>query len=104
VRRALPPRSRSWSFKVTAQEAARFNAGIFRLRRPRVDKKSITRSLARGAGVLRARGTVKAYHTPRVKFPGRPLKRGWYVYGVRIAAETNARRTVTSVGRPFRVG
>ena len=33
----------------------------------------------------------------------RLLKRGWYVYGVRLTAETNASRTMTSIGRPFRV-
>jgi len=104
ISRALPSKNRSWAFKVTAQEAARFTAGIFRVQRPlRVDKKGITRSLARGAGALRTRGTVNAYRTPRVRFPGRLLKRGWYVYGVRLTAETNASRTMTSIGRPFRV-
>lgn len=104
VGRTLPSKSRSWAFKVTVQETARFNAGIFRVQGPRVNRGGITRSLARGAGVLRTRGTVNAYRTLRVKFPGRLLKRGWYVYGARVAAETNARRTATLIGRPFRVG
>jgi hypothetical protein len=105
VRGTLPSKNRSWAFKVTTQETARFTAGIFRLRAPnRVDRKGITRSLARSGGVLRARGRVTAYRTVRVKFPSRPLKPGWYVYGVQLAAETNTRRTVTSIGRPFRVG
>jgi hypothetical protein len=105
TRRSLPAKQRAWSFKVRAQETARFRAGIFRLRRPsRVDRRGITRSLARSGGVLRAAGTAKAYWTPRVKFRSRTLKPGWYVYGVRLAAEVNARRTTTFVGRPFRVG
>jgi hypothetical protein len=70
----------------------------------RIDRKGITRSLARSGGVLRAAGTAKAYWTPRVKFRSRTLAPGWYVYGVRLAAEMNAKRTTTFISRPFRVG
>ena len=104
-RRVLPAKQRSWAFKVRAQETARFRAGIFRVKTPaRVDRKGIARSLARSGGVLRAAGTAKAYWTPLVKFRGRTLKPGWYVFGVRLAAEVNAKRTATFVSRPFRVG
>ena len=102
--RLAPAKQRSWSFKVRAEETALFRAGIFRLKAPsRVDRRSITRSLAGRAGVLRATGSAKAYWTPLVKFRSRPLAAGWYVYGVRLAAEMNAKRTTTLVSRPFRV-
>ena len=104
VRGSLPRSNRAWRFRVTAQESARINAGLFRLRRPaRVDRRAITRSLTRGAGLLRAGGVAKAYRKPYVKLPARSLQSGWYVYGVRLTAETNARRAATFVGRPFRV-
>ena len=101
VRRPFPAKHRSWSFTIGAQEAATYTAGIFRLQRPtRVDRSGITRSLARRQGVLRARGTAKAYLKPRVKFAGRALKPGWYVYGVRLTAETNARARRRSSDAP----
>jgi hypothetical protein len=103
--RLVPASRRSWSFKVRAGEGAVFRAGIFRVKAPsRVDRKGIARSLTRGRGVLRAAGAAKAYWTPKVKFRSRTLTAGWYVYGVRIAAETNPKRTSTFVSRPFRVG
>jgi hypothetical protein len=103
--RVVPANRRSWAFKVRADEGALFRAGIFRLKRPsRLDRKGIARSLSRAGGVLRARGTAKAYWTTGVKFRSRTLKAGWYVYGVRVAAEMNAKRTATFVSRPFRVG
>jgi len=103
--RLLPGSRRSWAFKIRAEESARFRAGIFRLKAAsRVDRKSIARSLARSGGVLRTAGTAKAYWTPGVTFRSRTLAPGWYVYGVRLAAEMNAKRTMTFVSRPFRVG
>jgi hypothetical protein len=103
--RFLPVKHRYFAFNATAQENALFRAGIFRVGGPnRVDRKSITRSLTRGGGLRRANGLINAYWTPLIKFPGRPLPRGWYVYGVRLAAEMNPNRTATFVGRPFRVG
>jgi hypothetical protein len=103
--RLVPANRRSWAFKVRADEGALFRAGILRLKRPsRVDRKGIARSLARTGGVLRATGKAKAYWTTGVKFRSRALRSGWYVYGVRVAAEMNAKRTATFVSRPFRVG
>jgi hypothetical protein len=102
--RRVPAKQRAWSLKIRADETARFRAGIFRLKTSRVDRKAITRSLARSGGALRATGTAKAYWTTRARFRSRALKPGWYVYGVRLTAETSAKRTTTFVGRPFRVG
>jgi hypothetical protein len=102
--RVVPASRRSWSFKVRAAEGSLFRAGIFRVKAPtRVDRKGIVRALARGRGVLRTTGATRAYWTPQVKFRGRPLAPGWYVYAVRLTAETSAKRTSTFVSRPFRV-
>jgi len=98
----VPANRRSWVFKVRADEGARFRAGIFRVKGPsKVDRKGIARSLTRSGGVLRATGAAKAHRTPQVKFRNRKLAAGWYVYGVRLSAETNAKRASTFVSRPF---
>ncbi|MFL5931232.1 MAG: hypothetical protein ACJ75P_08245 [Gaiellaceae bacterium] len=100
----VPANRRSWVFKVRADEGARFRAGIFGVKGPsKVDRKGIARSLTRSGGVLRAAGAAKAHRTPRVKFRSRKLAPGWYVYGVRLAAETNAKRASTFVSKPFRI-
>jgi hypothetical protein len=103
-RRPLPATSRSWSFAVKAEESARFRAGVFRLKSARVDRRALTRALARNRGVLRATGSAKAYATQRVRFARRPLAAGWYTYGVRLAAVMNPARASTFFSRPFRVG
>ena len=103
--RFLPVKHRYWAFNATAEENAHFRAGIFRVKGPRgAGRSAIARALARSGGVLRTRGMVNAYWTPLVKFPGRTLPRGWYVFGVRLAAQMNEQRTATFVSRPFRVG
>lgn len=100
----VPANRRSWVFRVRADESARFRAGIFRVTGPsKVDRKGIARYLARSGGVLRATGAAKAHWTPQVKFRSRKLAPGWYVYGVRLAAETNAKRASTFVSKPFRI-
>jgi hypothetical protein len=100
--RLLPAGRRSFSFRIRADEGARFRAGIFRVPR-RLHRRGIARSLARAGGVLRAGGSAAAYRTKLVRLSGRALKPGSYVFGVRIEAETNPKRTATLVSRPFRV-
>ena len=101
--RFRPAKNRYWAFNATATENARFQAGIFRAG---TSRKAIARQLtrARGGGLLRRSGQVNAYWTPRIKFPGRTLPRGKYVFGLRLAAKMNPSRTATFVSRPFRVG
>jgi hypothetical protein len=99
--RFKPAKNRYWAFSVTAEEHAGFQAGIFRAG---TSRKAIAKQLARGSGLLRQRGMVKAYWTPRIKFPTRTLPRGRYVYGLRLAAQMNPSRTATFVSGPFRVG
>jgi hypothetical protein len=100
----LPAASRSWSLGIRADESARYQAGIFRLNGPRLDRSVVTRALTRNRGALRAVGSAKAYTTRRVRFGRRTLTPGWYAYGARLSAAMNPQRTTTFFGRPFRVG
>jgi hypothetical protein len=95
--RFLPVKHRYWAFNATAEESARFQAGVFRAG----PRRAIARQLARGGGLLRQSGLLNAYWTPLIKFPGRPLPRGRYVFAVRLAAEMNPDRTATFVGKRF---
>ncbi|HYZ79195.1 MAG TPA: hypothetical protein VE596_17650 [Gaiellaceae bacterium] len=98
-------------FGITAKEAARFRAGIFRVRGGRGvvegDRSWIGDALASNAPrpglVSRSSGSVRAYSTRDVTFRPRSLAPGWYVYAVRLAASMNPARTSVLVGSPFRV-
>jgi hypothetical protein len=46
---------------------------------------------------------VKAYRTPRLLVPRRPLRGGRYVTAVRVAAAPNPRRTAVLVSAPYSV-
>jgi hypothetical protein len=99
--RFKPAKNRYWPLNATAEENARFQAGIFRAG---TSRKAIAKHLAHGSGLLRRKGMVNAYWTPLIKLPGRTLPRGRYVYGLRLAAQMNPSRTATFVSRPFGVG
>jgi hypothetical protein len=103
--RVVPAKQRMFSFKLRAEEGARFRGGIFRVGgAARIDRRGVARSLARSGGVLRAAGGARAYRSATVRLRGRSsLAPGWYVYAVRIAAETNAKRSTTVLSRAFRV-
>jgi len=98
-------------FGVTAKEAARFRAGIFRVRGGRGvaegDQSWIGAALASNAPrpglVSRSGGSVRAYWPRDVTFRPRSLAPGWYVYAVRLAASMNPARTSLLVGSPFRL-
>ncbi|HEX6701567.1 MAG TPA: hypothetical protein VF101_12640, partial [Gaiellaceae bacterium] len=98
-----------FGFRVTAAEAAGFRAGVFRAGRrglAETDRSAIAAALAGGSGaglVVRASGGVRAYWQNDVQFAGATLTPGRYFYAVRLAAETNPRRTTLLVGTPFRV-
>ena len=64
----------------------------------------MAKQLTRGGGLLRTSGLLNAYWTPLVKFPGRTLPRGKYVFGLRLAAEMNPQRTALFKSAPFSVG
>jgi hypothetical protein len=99
--RFQPAKNRYWAFNATAEENTRFQAGVFRAS---TSRKAMAKQLARGGGLLRTSGLLNAYWTPLVKFPGRTLPRGRYVFGLRLAAEMNPWRTATFMSAPFRVG
>jgi hypothetical protein len=91
-----------WAFNPTADEEASFRAGIFRAP---TSRGRISRALAGGrGGVLSASGLVNAHWTPLVKFPGKKLRRGLYVYAIELRATMNPARKSLFVSRPFRVG
>jgi hypothetical protein len=91
-----------WAFNATADEEASYRAGIFRAS---TSKRGIARALAGGRGaVLSDTGRVNAHWTPLIKFPGKKLKRGSYVYAIELRATMNPARKTTFVSRPFRVG
>ena len=100
-----------FAFGVTAKEAARFRAGIFRVRGGRGvaegDQSWIGAALASNAPrpglVSRSGGSVRAYWPRDVTFRPRSLAPGWYVYAVRLAASMNPARTSLLVGSPFRL-
>jgi hypothetical protein len=91
-----------WAFNATADEEAFFRAGIFRAS---TSKRAIARALASGRGALLSdTGIVNAHWTPLIKFPGKKLRRGSYVYAIELRASMNRARKSTFVSRPFRVG
>ena len=69
--RFQPAKNRYWAFNATADENARFRAGIFRAG---TSRKAMAKQLARGGGLLRQSGMVKAYWTPRIKLLAAPSR------------------------------
>ena len=102
-------KNRRWRFRAEAQEEATYKAGVFRLGSAKLTaaaKKAVVRALAnrRSKPLLAAAGKVLAYKSKLVVLPKKALKRGgWYVYGIRLAAAMNPRRTLVSISKPFRV-
>jgi hypothetical protein len=101
-RRSFPSKRKRWSFVAAAEEEAVFRAGIFKAG---TKKSVIARGLATGRpkAVTTALGTIKANERV-VQFPSRKLKRGRYVFAIRLAATMNPQRVSVLVGPAFRVG
>ena len=101
-RKPLPLRRRRWTFAAGTGEDATFRAGIFKAG----PKKAVLgKRLAAGRPkpVLRASGSIKPKRRV-VYFPSRKLKRGTYVFAIRMSATMNPQRTSVLVSRSFRVG
>ena len=98
-----------WRFRVSLQEDATYKAGVIRIAPGRVSvkaKASIGRMLAstRSKPLLGRKGTARAYKSTLVSLPKQRLKQaGWYVYGIRVAAAMNPKRTYLAVSKPFLV-
>jgi hypothetical protein len=94
--------NRYWAFNARADEDAIYRAGIFRAS---TGRGQVARALATGRGAaLSASGRVKAHWMLVVKFPGKRLRRGSYVYAIELRAAMNPARKSLIVSRPFRVG
>jgi hypothetical protein len=102
LRHVRPLKTKRWSFVAGAREESTFRAGIFKAG---TSRKAIARALAgrRPKPLLRASGMIKAKNRV-VVFPARRLKRGRYIFAVRLMATMNPNRTTQLVSRPFRVG
>jgi hypothetical protein len=97
-----PARRSSWRFTARAGEEAAYVAGLYKAG---PSKAALAKRLATGRPkpVLLAKGTIKAT-SKLVAFPRRRLRRGSYVYAIRMSATMNPLRTSVLVSRPFRVG
>jgi len=97
-----PLKRTRWSFGAGAGEEADFRAGLFKAG---PSKTVLGKRLAAGRPkpLLFAHGLIKA-GSRLVSFPTRRLKRGLYVYAIRMSATMNAKRASVLVSRPFRVG
>jgi hypothetical protein len=102
LKHARPLRTTRWSFVAGAREEATFRAGIFKAG---TSRKAIARALAgrRPKPLLSASGMIKAKNRV-VVFPARRLKRGRYIFAIRLQATMNPARTTQLVSRAFRVG
>jgi hypothetical protein len=111
ARRPRRARETAWTFNARADEGAVYTAAVFTAAKPGALPASararITRALrgsrVRGA-VSRSRGKVVGGWERVIRFRKQRLKPGHYVFAVRLAAEMNPVRTVTFVGKAFRVG
>src|SRR5206468_1560586 len=99
-----------FGFRVTADEGASFRAGIFRVSGKRgLSSRSrewpgieaaLAASRSSAGLVARATGGVRAYWPNDVRFGAQTLWPGFYLYAVRLVAETNPARTAVLVGKP----
>jgi len=78
-------------FTATALEDTSYVAGVY---------KAGKAAQALGQPVATATGTLKAYYTAGITFPGK-LGKGTYVYAIKFTAAMNPARSVTLVGKPF---
>jgi hypothetical protein len=99
----------SWSFVAASEEASTFRAAMYRLK-GRLSA-ATRRKLQAAVGVRRtpkpvfsARGKVRAHLGTFIRFPRRKLKRGSYVFAIRLSAEMNPVRQTVLVSKPFAVG
>jgi hypothetical protein len=102
VLRRYKANRRRWSFRAGAGEEALFRSGVFKAG---TKKRAIARRLATGRPkpFLAASGMIKA-KSRVVAFPSRRLKRGRYVFAIRMQATMNPARVTLLVSRAFTVG
>jgi hypothetical protein len=107
-KRRVVATKRMWTMVATALEAAKYNAGIFRVARARTPtgkartkiQRALLRAKPKGAALSR-NGLVPAYREAVIRFPKKTLKPGNYVYAVQLFAETNVTRKSFFVSKAF---
>jgi hypothetical protein len=103
-----PVRATAFSLTVTAEEGATATGRIVRIKSPKLSqaqRQALSSSFTQPTGVVASADTrVQARWSPVVQFPQHRLKKGWYVYAVKLTAELNPDRTSTFVSGAFRVG
>ena len=97
-----PLNRKGWRFTAGAGEEVAYVAGLFKAG---PSKAAIAKRLAGGRPkpLLTAKGTINATNR-LVTLPPRKLKRGSYVYAIRMSATMNSTRVSVLVSRSFRVG
>ena len=83
---------------LSAEEDVTYRAAIL----PFASRASIARALQGAAATPHAKGTVRAYKTPKLVVP-RPARGGRYVTAIRVSAATNPKRSAVLVSAPFTV-
>jgi hypothetical protein len=111
AKRPRRARETAWTFNAAAEEGATFTAALFPASKlgklPATKRAKITRALRGGrvrGAVLTSRGKIAGGWGRVVRFRKQRLKPGYYVFGIRLAAEMNPVRTITLVGGAFKVG
>jgi hypothetical protein len=102
LKRVRSTRNKRWSFLAGAQEEAIFRAAIYKAG---TSKRTIAKRLVRGkpkGSLAVVAGKIKAKNRV-VTFPARKLKRGRYVFAIRMQATMNPSRVSVFVSSAFRV-
>jgi hypothetical protein len=93
---------KSWGFNATAREESSYVAAIFPAATPKATVRRLASKQSVGA-LMTTVGRVRADFNPRLRFPLRHLRKGRYVYAVRLRASMNPRRSTMLVSRVFTV-
>lgn len=101
LKRKRTTRNRKWSFTAGAKEEAVFRAGIYPAG---TSKRTIATRLVRSnpKALMAASGLIKAKNRV-VAFPKRKLKKGRYVFAIRMQATMSPSRVTVVVSSAFRV-
>ena len=91
---------KSWGFNVSAKEESSYVAAVFPAATPKATVRRLASAKSAGA-VMTTVGRVRADYNPRLRFPLRHLRKGRYVYAVRLRASMNPRRSSMLVSGVF---
>jgi hypothetical protein len=110
-KRTRSDRNKTWSFVAGAGEGTLYTTGIFRVKRPGTLPAAVRGRISRALRSSRVRGSALKQTGKLltdwdavVTLPLKPLKPGYYAYGIRLVAEMNLARSAVFVSKAFRVG